>query len=53
LLAFNSPYFDLIVTTAVLRFQALKEEDNLVAEDAPAKTLSGDHHKIAVDVEVT
>jgi hypothetical protein len=30
----------------------LKEKEDLVANDAPAATPSGDHHEIVVDVEV-
>jgi hypothetical protein len=44
--------FDLIVTTMALHFQALKEKEDLVVEDAPAGTRPGDRHEIAVDVEV-
>jgi hypothetical protein len=31
----------------VLRFQALKEKEDPLADDAPAETPFGDHHEIA------
>jgi hypothetical protein len=49
---FDSLYFDLIVTIVALRFQALKEKEDLLVEDAPAETTFGDHRKIVVDVDV-
>jgi hypothetical protein len=44
--------FDLIITTVALCFQALKEKEDPVVEDAPTETPPGDRHEIAVDVEV-
>jgi hypothetical protein len=49
----DSLYFDLIVTTIALHFQALEEKDDPVAEDDPAKTHSRDHVEAVVDAELT
>jgi hypothetical protein len=49
---FDFLYFNLIVTTVALRFQALKENEDPMAEDAPAETPLEDCREIAMDVEV-
>jgi hypothetical protein len=46
-------YFNLIVTTVVLCFQAWKEKEDQMVENVPAETPSGDHHEGALYVEVT
>jgi hypothetical protein len=42
-----------MVTTISLLFQALKQKEVLMVEDVLTETPSGDHHEIAVDIEVT
>jgi hypothetical protein len=42
----------LIVTTISLLFQVLKEKEVPMVEQVPTEAPSGDHHEIAVDVEV-
>jgi hypothetical protein len=42
----------LIVTSVLLHFQALKEKEDPVVDDAPVEAPSRDHRKISVDVEV-
>jgi hypothetical protein len=49
---FDFSCFDLIVTTMVLRFQALKEKEDSVVEMLPPRPLPEILHEIAVDVEV-
>jgi hypothetical protein len=49
---FDSFYFDLGVTTMALRFQALKEKEGRMVENAPVESPSGDHPIVAVDLEI-
>jgi hypothetical protein len=50
---FNSLYFDLVVTSTALRFQALKEKEEEMVENAPVETRSGDHPEAVVDLAIT
>jgi hypothetical protein len=42
----------LVITTTALRFQALKEKEEEMVENAPMETPSRDHPKAIVDLEI-